>query len=403
MRRLLRAFRRACGANIWRPRSIATDARAVVRALRAAGRGAGDHAVEFPVLAGVSLRGAGADGRQRRDCSSTPPNVPGCALAIEIDLPRSRLSRQAFSRRCWSIMPAVEAVIAHPVVAAVTLTGSERAGTAVAAAGRRGAEENGARTGRLRPVHRAARCRRRGRPRKAAADARMHQRRAKLHRRQAIHRRSAMPSSSRKRSPRRCRRLKIGDPADRATQIGPLARLDLLRKSAPARSQRLDRRRRQAASSAGIACRGKGISMPPTLLADVRPGMPAFDEETFGPVAALIRADDVDDAIRLANATRYGLGASIWTRRRRAGREPDCRADRSRLRLHQRPGQIRSPPPLRRHQAQRLRPRAVRSWNPRVRQHQDGMGRRASLNPSVALCCRRWRKAARRNSVASSL
>jgi acyl-CoA reductase-like NAD-dependent aldehyde dehydrogenase len=49
------------------------------------------------------------------------------------------------------------------------------------------------------------------------------------------------------------------------------------------------------------------------VLADVRPGVPAFDEETFGPVAAVIAAKDADEAIRLANQSRYGLGASIWT------------------------------------------------------------------------------------------
>jgi succinate-semialdehyde dehydrogenase/glutarate-semialdehyde dehydrogenase len=49
-------------------------------------------------------------------------------------------------------------------------------------------------------------------------------------------------------------------------------------------------------------------------LTDVRPGIPVFDEETFGPVAAVIRANDAADAVRLANLSRYGLGASIWTR-----------------------------------------------------------------------------------------
>jgi succinate-semialdehyde dehydrogenase/glutarate-semialdehyde dehydrogenase len=58
---------------------------------------------------------------------------------------------------------------------------------------------------------------------------------------------------------------------------------------------------------------GKGAFYPPTLLAAVDKGMPAFDEETFGPVAAVITAKDETDAIRLANDSPYGLGASLWT------------------------------------------------------------------------------------------
>jgi succinate-semialdehyde dehydrogenase/glutarate-semialdehyde dehydrogenase len=57
-----------------------------------------------------------------------------------------------------------------------------------------------------------------------------------------------------------------------------------------------------------------GYFYQPTVLADVRPGMPAYDEELFGPVAALISARDADDAVRIANDTPFGLGASIWTR-----------------------------------------------------------------------------------------
>jgi succinate-semialdehyde dehydrogenase/glutarate-semialdehyde dehydrogenase len=61
---------------------------------------------------------------------------------------------------------------------------------------------------------------------------------------------------------------------------------------------------------------GKGAFYPPTLLAAVDRGMPAFDEETFGPVAAVIRAKDESDAIRLANDSAFGLGAALWTRDR---------------------------------------------------------------------------------------
>ncbi len=58
---------------------------------------------------------------------------------------------------------------------------------------------------------------------------------------------------------------------------------------------------------------GPGAFYPPTVLAAVDKGMPAFDEETFGPVAAVVRAHDEDDAVRLANDSPFGLGASLWT------------------------------------------------------------------------------------------
>jgi len=107
------------------------------------------------------------------------------------------------------------------------------------------------------------------------------------------------------------RRLVVGDPLDRATQIGPLARPDLV-----------DALERQVGDSvrmgAQLTAGGKrlerpGSYFPPTVLANVEPGMPVFDEETFGPVAAVIRSRDERHAIALANLSRYGLGASIWT------------------------------------------------------------------------------------------
>jgi succinate-semialdehyde dehydrogenase/glutarate-semialdehyde dehydrogenase len=107
--------------------------------------------------------------------------------------------------------------------------------------------------------------------------------------------------------------LKVGDPLDESNDLGPLARADLV-----------DELERQVQESvrrgARILTGGKRLSdrpgfyFQPTVLADVQPGMPAYDEELFGPVAALISARDADDAVRIANDTLFGLGASIWTR-----------------------------------------------------------------------------------------
>ena len=64
----------------------------------------------------------------------------------------------------------------------------------------------------------------------------------------------------------------------------------------------------------GKAVEGKGTFYPPTVLSEVTEGMPAFDEETFGPVAAITRVPDIDAAVRAANASQFGLSGNLWTR-----------------------------------------------------------------------------------------
>jgi succinate-semialdehyde dehydrogenase/glutarate-semialdehyde dehydrogenase len=66
---------------------------------------------------------------------------------------------------------------------------------------------------------------------------------------------------------------------------------------------------------------GPGYFYPPTVLADVRPGMPAYAEELFGPVAAILPVADEAEAVRVANDTPFGLGSGVFTRRRAHGRE----------------------------------------------------------------------------------
>jgi acyl-CoA reductase-like NAD-dependent aldehyde dehydrogenase len=107
-------------------------------------------------------------------------------------------------------------------------------------------------------------------------------------------------------------RLRMGDPTDLATTLGPLARANL-------RAAIEDQVGRTLAGGAalvsgGTSGDGPGFFYAPTLLDRVRPGMAAFDEETFGPAAAVVRAVDAAEAIALANRTAFGLGASIWTR-----------------------------------------------------------------------------------------
>ncbi len=103
--------------------------------------------------------------------------------------------------------------------------------------------------------------------------------------------------------------LKQGDPFDKGVAVGPMARPDLV-----------DKLDRQMKSSIKMGARLEwggeiiGCNFKPALLLNVEKGMPAFDEETFGPLATVIVANDEKEAIRLANDSVYGLSGSIWTK-----------------------------------------------------------------------------------------
>jgi succinate-semialdehyde dehydrogenase / glutarate-semialdehyde dehydrogenase len=105
--------------------------------------------------------------------------------------------------------------------------------------------------------------------------------------------------------------LRVGDPLDPATQVGPLARSDLR----DALERQVDASVRAGAHvlTGGRRIEGPGSFYAPTVLANVSDDMPVFAEETFGPVAAIRRVADEDEAIAVANASEYGLGAAIWT------------------------------------------------------------------------------------------
>ena len=108
------------------------------------------------------------------------------------------------------------------------------------------------------------------------------------------------------------RELRVGDPLDRGVQVGPLARADLRDTLAEQVAASVQAGAEVVVGDGHIPDRGWYFA--PTLLDGVRPTMPAFREETFGPVAALTRVRDLDEAIDLANDSVYGLGASVWTR-----------------------------------------------------------------------------------------
>jgi len=109
----------------------------------------------------------------------------------------------------------------------------------------------------------------------------------------------------------RISQLRCGDPKAETTDIAPMARADL-RDDLHAQVERS--LKLGAERVTGGTCMGsQGVFYAPTLLDHVQPGMPAFDEELFGPVAAIMRVKTVDEAIELANRSAFGLGASVWT------------------------------------------------------------------------------------------
>ncbi|HJX42714.1 MAG TPA: aldehyde dehydrogenase family protein, partial [Geodermatophilus sp.] len=105
--------------------------------------------------------------------------------------------------------------------------------------------------------------------------------------------------------------LRVGDPTDPTTTIGPMARADLV-------DALQGQVRRSVAAGATVLAGGarldrRGAWFAPTVLADVTPDMPVMAEETFGPVAAVVAVADDDEAVHIANDTRYGLAASVWS------------------------------------------------------------------------------------------
>ena len=108
------------------------------------------------------------------------------------------------------------------------------------------------------------------------------------------------------------KKITHGNPTDKDSKIGPMARKDL-------RETLHEQVEKSVKKGAKILCggempKGNGFFYPATILDNVKPGQPAYDDELFGPVASLIRAKDEDDAMRIANDSRYGLGGGIFSK-----------------------------------------------------------------------------------------
>lgn len=237
-------------------------------------------------------------------------NVSGCALAIERVVAESGLPPGVFATL---LLPSSEVatLIADPRIAAVTLTGSEDAGVAVATASGHALKKTVLELGGSdafivladADLAAAAQYAARSRFQNAGQSCIAAKRFIVV---------AAVAEAFLDRFVAEARRLRVGDPLDLATQMGPLARGDL--------RDALDQQVRASVAEGaqvvlgGTPLPGAGYFYPPTILTQVTPAMPVFQEETFGPVAAVIQARDTEEAVTLANQSSFGLGGNLWTR-----------------------------------------------------------------------------------------
>jgi succinate-semialdehyde dehydrogenase/glutarate-semialdehyde dehydrogenase len=242
-------------------------------------------------------------------------NVSGCALAVANIFREAALPDYLFSA---VLIPSsrVAGLIAHPGIAAVTLTGSTEAGKSVAAAAGAHLKKTVLELGGSDPyvVLEDADV-------EAASEACVTSRLINSGQSCIAAKRFIVVRSIRAefeaRLVEKMRARKMGNPLEPGTQIGPMARADL-------RDSLHHQVQRSIKSGARLLLGGEippgaGAFYPATVLTNVRPGIAAFDEETFGPVAAIIEAADEAEAIALANRSVFGLGAAVFTRDIRRG------------------------------------------------------------------------------------
>jgi succinate-semialdehyde dehydrogenase/glutarate-semialdehyde dehydrogenase len=237
-------------------------------------------------------------------------NVSGCALAIE-DLFKKSGAPEHLFRTLLIKADRVEAVIEHDKIRGITLTGSTAAGRAVAATAGRVLKKTVLELGGSDPyliledadIDTAA---------QICATSRLINNGQSCIAAKRFIVEAAVRDPFERAFVHYMQRAKQGDPMDEQTELGPLARVDLreeLQRQVIASIKRGTR-----CLTGGAIPAGPGAFYPATVLTDVPPGTPAYADELFGPVAAIIPVADTEAAIQVANATSFGLGAAIFTR-----------------------------------------------------------------------------------------
>jgi succinate-semialdehyde dehydrogenase/glutarate-semialdehyde dehydrogenase len=241
-------------------------------------------------------------------------NVPRCAQEIERIVARAGVVEGGLQALLISRQVASE-LIAHPVVKAVTFTGSTRAGTEIAAKAGHALKKSVLELGGSDPflvrgdadVAAAARAAAQARTQNAGQSCIAAKRFVVVH---------EVADAFVEAFRRALEGLRVGDPQREDTDVGPLAREDLLGTLEGQVQRSIEAGAKLV--TGGHRLPGPGFFYTPTLLDAVRPGMAVADEETFGPVAAVMRVKDDAQAVEVANQSEYGLGASVWSRDDRA-------------------------------------------------------------------------------------
>ena len=238
-------------------------------------------------------------------------NVPQCALAIEEIVRRAGFPPDVFQALLIGSSQ-VARVIDDPRVKAVSLTGSEPAGAEVASRAGRQLKKTVLELGGSDPfvvmpsadLDRAIR---------TAVEARTtnNGQSCIAAKRFIVDRRIAEEFEGR--FVKAMAALRVGDPRDESTQVGPLATPGILEELDRQVTRSVELGARLLTGGGGVPRPRVGNYYPPTVLADAPKDSPAYREELFGPVAVLFRADGIEHAIELANDTEFGLGASAWT------------------------------------------------------------------------------------------
>ncbi|MEB0058451.1 NAD-dependent succinate-semialdehyde dehydrogenase [Variovorax sp. LG9.2] len=251
------------------------------------------------------------------------PNVMGCAYLVEAAWLEAGVPPGAFS--VLNITPELVAkAIVDPRIAAVAVTGSVRAGSAIAAQAGAALKKTVLELGGSDPFIVLADADLESAV-KAAVVGRFQNTGQICIAAKRIILEAPIAAAFTERFVQAVSALQIGDPADETTYIGPMARYDL-RDELDTQVQRTVEAGAEVLLGASKMA-GKGNYYEPTVLAGVRPGMVAFDQETFGPVAALTVAESVDDAIDLANNSEFGLSGALWTQNKDLARQLARRVD----------------------------------------------------------------------------